>query len=795
MEKEINATAVEKITEAAKKVRVKSILDKMTRAVAAAHAAKVRALEAQLQDTLAAGKSTAGQLQSRKEEILTLQKSAAIANELKAAGWDVADPRALKKKLEQAKTDEEVLRGGGGGGGGSRKPWDMQYNHQHSTIKEPAEDGWGGGEAEEGERGGSAGDEAPSSPAGAVVRMHGIDGRGGRGGGRGRGGGGGGATKAQSADSYLSHLSASDSCAVCRRVEQNEVKRRGRTTLKMTIREAEAPIERSHELRLGGGAAAAEGLKTSDASRQRIACTLLELETAAAGECFKLIFADAASDEALFDSLRSMLMGMRECDAARIIEATGDFRLAARFVAAVPMAIGGCYLMQMNIDFGSDILRLENPDDDFHMENAFSIPHFYEKYHPVLRIKKPKFEKIINTPVTSQAQLQEDAVTAIKRMGFYNDTLLDTVVYICVRSEMGPMTMRLFATTNQTDMYVTELGDCVYDDFDEVMGRDLFEAEREARSQLGPFQQIAKDGWDLDGNLFAIPIAQRPLPPEAEDDEADFMMTAKPVPEPGAAWGIVVGPANKNASARPRGQKYTLRDDEDDGRQLDWSGKEYDDEDCDPEMMELLTDFSHALAFSVSSLNNCLEKQTNLREEGESGGSFGIRARSSLEESSDAPVGPPPPVIPIRMEKTADQGVLVIDGEELSWNSIHSWTQADKEVNIFVLDRRDPRLVLRRDHFFHLNAEAMDGGTDEILQNLTEDEIVIVQCSDWQPANMAVSKKTLHESFAAETVVKKVGNIDKTARNVSEDGYSCIVASARGENYAAETFGTSWEGW
>ena len=587
--------------------------------------------------------------------------------------------------------------------------------------------------------------------------------------------------------------SAGESCAVCGRVEQNDVKRRGRTTLKMTIREAEAPIARSHELRLGGGATAAKGLKASDASRQRIACTLLELETAAAGECFKLMCADAASDEALFDSLRSVLMTMKECDAARIIEATGDARLAARFVAAVPMAIGGCYLMQMNVDFGSEILRLEIPDDNFHMENAFSVPHFYEKYHPVLRIKKPQFEKIINTPVTSHARLQEDAVTAIKRMGFYNDALLDTVVYFCVRSESEPMTMRIFAT-NHPDMYVRELNDSVYDDFGELMGRSLFEAEREARSRLGPFQQIAAEGWDLDGNLFAIPIAQRPLPREAEDGEADFMRTAKPVPEPGTAWGVVVGPANKNASARPRGHRYSLRDDEDDGRRLDWSGKEKDEEDCDPEMMDLLTDFSHALAFSASSLNNSLEKQTNLRETEESG-RVGVRARSSLEEPSDVPAGPPPPVIPIRMEKTADQGVLVIDGEELSWNSIHSWTHADKEVNIFVLDRRDPRLVLRRNHFFHPDAEAMDGGMDEILQNLTEDEIVVLQCSEWQPANMAVSKKTLHKVVAAETVVKKVSDVDTTARNLTGDGYSFIVTSARGENYAAETFGTSWEGW
>ena len=104
-------------------------------------------------------------------------------------------------------------------------------------------------------------------------------------------------------------------------------------------------------------------------------------------------------------------------------------------------------------------------------------------------------------------------------------------------------------------------------------------------------------------------------------------------------------------------------------------------------------------------------------------------------------------------------------------------------------------MVLRRDHVFHPDAEAMDGGTDEILQNLTEDEIVVVQCSEWQPANMAVSKKTLHEAVAAKTVVKKAGDVDKTARNLVGDGYSCIVASARGETYAAETFGTSWEGW
>ena len=112
-----------------------------------------------------------------------------------------------------------------------------------------------------------------------------------------------------------------------------------KTTLKKTLRGMYEPLQKSADRIAAGGTQAALNIMTSDTPPAGIVGTLLELPYAEAGECFKTLAADAGESGEKFDKLRKVLMTMMECDAARMLEATGDHKLAARFIASVPTVV------------------------------------------------------------------------------------------------------------------------------------------------------------------------------------------------------------------------------------------------------------------------------------------------------------------------------------------------------------------------------------------------------------------------------------------------------------------------
>ena len=547
-----------------------------------------------------------------------------------------------------------------------------------------------------------------------------------------------------------------------------------KTTLKKTLREKYEPLQQCADRVAGGGTTAAMSLMTSNAQVEEIKGYLMELPYKEAGECFKMLATDAGESGEKFDTLRKVLMGMPEIDAARVLEATGNHLIAARYIAALPTVMGGYFLMQTSVGFGSAVLSEKIPDDAFHMENASSIEYFFDKYKHALRFTKPKFEEIWNLPVMSHLQLQEEAALAIKRMGFWNDALLDTVVYYCQRQDSKDLNLRLFAG-HHMDMYTPELIDGLTEDGEPLPeGKDLFEAERDGKPKSGPFSQIAAEGWELTGDLIAIPVAQVPLDTSVEDD-AEYMKNAveiqeKFVPEPGCAWGVVAGPARSGMYANVGSAAEN-----------------------DPEMLDILNKFARSLATAVGSLNRQLELEAKRKKKQKlsGGGAFSVKGGIDMEK---APTGPPPKIIPLMVDVGTDRGVVKVGDKEMSWNVL-SWEHATKIVHAIVLDQNDPRLVLRHTHLYDPDFQGLDDLITEEFTEMMENEIALIQCGDWQPRQMTKSKVIINELFKSETVVSNPSNVDKTVKNVAGDGFSIVVGAGKGAPFAAETFGSTWKGW
>ena len=337
--------------------------------------------------------------------------------------------------------------------------------------------------------------------------------------------------------------------------------------------------------------------------------------------------------------------------------------------------------MQTSVGFGTAVLQEKIPDDTFHMENASSVDFFYDKYKHVLRFSKPKFEEIWSMPVMSHHQLQDETALAIRRMGFWNDALLDTVVYYCQRQDNKDLTLRLFAGSN-TEMYTPELIDGLNEDGEPFPeGKDLIAAERDGTSKNGPFSQIAADGWELAGNLLAVPIAAaEPLPLEEDLDEVEYMkasyQSVKQPPKPGEAWGVLAGPAQQGIY-----------------REIGGSAAEND-----ADMVDVLTGFAHALSTAVGSLNRQLELEAKRKKKQsfKGGSAFSVKGGMAMEKP---PTGPPPKVIPLVIDVGTDRGVVKIGDKEMSWNVL-SWEHATKIIHVVTLDQHDPRLVLRHTHHY-----------------------------------------------------------------------------------------------